>query len=72
MLEGMRMAAQGMMTQAAKQDVITNNLANVGTAGFRKESAQITSFNEILNREVGGMDGMTQSSYHTSYRNAGK
>ena len=66
MLEGMRMAAQGMMTQAAKQDVITNNLANVGTAGFRKESAQITSFNEILNREVGGMDGMTQSSCEIS------
>ncbi len=66
MLDGMKMAAQGMMTQAAKQDIITNNLANVGTAGFRKESASITSFNQILNREVGGMDGMTQSSCEIS------
>ncbi|MBQ7529275.1 flagellar hook-basal body protein [bacterium] len=62
MLEGMRMAAQGMMTQAARQDVITNNLANVGTAGFRKESTQISSFNQILNREVGDMDGIHQTS----------
>ena len=66
MLDGMKMAAQGMMTQSAKQDIITNNLANVGTAGFRKESATITSFTQILNREVGGMDGMTQSSCELS------
>ena len=62
MLDGMKMAAQGMMTMSAKQDIITNNLANVGTAGYRKESIAITSFTEILDREVGG-DGMNQSSY---------
>ena len=61
MLDGMKMAAQGMMTMSAKQDIITNNLANVGTAGYRKESITISSFTEILNREVG--DGMNQSSY---------
>lgn len=63
MLDGMKMAAQGMMTMSAKQDIITNNLANVGTTGYRKESITISSFTEILNREVGGMDGMQQSSY---------
>lgn len=62
MLDGMKMAAQGMMTQSARQDIITNNLANVGTAGYRKESISISSFTEILNRETGGMDGMHQSS----------
>lgn len=62
MLDGMKMAAQGMMTMSAKQDIITNNLANVGTAGYRKESIAITSFTEILDREVGA-DGMNQSSY---------
>lgn len=63
MLDGMKMAAQGMMTQSARQDMITNNLANVGTTGYRKESIVISSFTEILNREVGGMEGMHQSSY---------
>ena len=62
MLDGMKMAAQGMMTMSAKQDIITNNLANVGTAGYCKESIAITSFTEILDREVGA-DGMNQSSY---------
>lgn len=66
MLDGMKMAAQGMMTMSAKQDIITNNLANVGTAGYRKESISISSFTEILNRETGGMDGMHQSSCEIS------
>ncbi|HXE72873.1 MAG TPA: flagellar hook-basal body complex protein, partial [Candidatus Nitrosotenuis sp.] len=60
MLDGMRMAAQGMLAQSARQDIITNNLANVSSAGFRKESLMISSFTEILNREV-GMEGMTQA-----------
>jgi len=63
MLDGMKMATQGMMTLSAKQDIITNNLANVSTTGYRKESITISSFTDILNREIGGMDGMHQSSY---------
>ncbi|MEW6277555.1 MAG: flagellar hook-basal body protein [Candidatus Eremiobacterota bacterium] len=61
MLDGMKMATEGMMTMSVKQDIITNNLANVGTAGFRKESLVVSSFSDVLNREL-GMDGMTQTS----------
>lgn len=60
MLDGMKMATQGLLAMSARQDIITNNLANAGTVGFRKEGMVISSFTEILNREM-GMSGMTQA-----------
>jgi flagellar basal-body rod protein FlgF len=56
MLDGMKSATQGMMAMSVKQDVIANNLANAGTAGFRKEGLIISSFTEILDREAAGME----------------
>lgn len=60
MLDGMKVATEGMKTMSVKQDIITNNLANASTAGFRKEGIVVSSFTEILDREV-GMEGMTQA-----------
>lgn len=57
MLDGMKAATQGMMAMSVKQDIIANNLANASTAGFRKEGLVISSFTEILDREV-STDGM--------------
>lgn len=57
MLDGMKAATQGMMAMSVKQDIIANNLANASTAGFRKEGLVISSFTEILDREVSS-DGM--------------
>ena len=50
MLDGMRMATEGMMQMSVRQDVVTNNLANVGTAGFRRESLVIESFSATSER----------------------
>ncbi|GMU56719.1 MAG: flagellar basal-body rod protein FlgF [Candidatus Xenobia bacterium] len=61
MLDGMKMATQGMIAMSVKQDIITNNLANAGTIGFRKESMVVSSFSDVLNREL-GMQGMRQTS----------
>lgn len=63
MLDGFRTATQGMKAMSVKQDVIANNLANASTAGFRKEGLVISSFTEILDREVGG--GMTKAGGET-------
>ena len=41
---------------SVKQDVIANNLANASTVGFRKEGLIISSFTEIMDREVSGME----------------
>lgn len=56
MLDGFKSATQGMMAMSVKQDVIANNLANASTVGFRKEGLIISSFTEIMDREVSGME----------------
>lgn len=59
MLDGMKMATQGLMAMQEKQAVIANNLANVGTAGFRKEVMDVSSFSAILNRQVNRVGSFT-------------
>lgn len=61
MLDGMKMATQGMLAMSAKQDVIANNLANVGTAGFRKDTFLVSSFSQVLDKAVSVNDGYMQA-----------
>jgi flagellar basal-body rod protein FlgG len=37
-----------MITQEARQDVITNNLANANTVGFKGDNLAVGSFNDVL------------------------
>lgn len=48
MLKGLKTAALGMEALAKAQDVIANNIANINTAGFKKDIAVFKSFNEVL------------------------
>ncbi|KYH32643.1 flagellar hook-basal body protein [Neomoorella mulderi] len=48
MLRGLYLSATGMVVQELRQDVITNNLANASTGGFKSETATIQSFPEML------------------------
>jgi flagellar basal-body rod protein FlgF len=41
MLKGLYQAAEGMKVRLEAQDVISNNLANAGTAGFQREISMI-------------------------------
>ena len=50
MLKGIAAAASGMLPQLKRQEVITNNLANAGTAGFKRDRL----FVEQLNRARAG------------------
>ena len=61
MLDGMRMATEGMMNMSVRQEMVTNNLANAGTVGFRKESLVLESFSNIMNREMTGKGEVTGS-----------
>lgn len=58
MIRGIYTALSGMITQEAKQDVITNNLANAQTNGFKSDNLEIKKFDDVLlaNRDkiVGG------------------
>lgn len=48
MIRGLYSSALGMLALTNKQDVITNNLANASTTGYRRDYISITSFPEAL------------------------
>ncbi|MGL4799997.1 MAG: flagellar basal-body rod protein FlgF [Cellulosilyticaceae bacterium] len=54
MIRGLYTAATGMNAQAKKMDVISNDLANVNTAGYKKDDVVISSFPEVLMSKMGG------------------
>lgn len=48
MLKGLYTAYHGMVNEQNRMDVLTNNLANVSTNGFKKEGTTSQTFDEVL------------------------
>lgn len=48
MVKGLYTAYTGMINQEHRMDVLTNNLANADTNGYKKEGATAQSFDSIL------------------------
>jgi flagellar basal-body rod protein FlgF len=57
MLRGLYTAASGMISQQRKHDIVTNNIANVNTPGFKQGSAINRSFPEMLISRIGNGKG---------------
>lgn len=63
MLESLYIAASGMHAQQMNVDVVSNNLANVNTTGFKKSRVD---FEDLMYRNIArnnGLVGSTSSSY---------
>lgn len=58
MLDGMKMASQGMLAMMAKQDVISNNLANINTVGYQSSSAITRSFEGEMQAKMEGYESV--------------
>lgn len=56
MLRGLSTAASGMYAQQRKTDLITNNLANMNTPGYKESQSAIRAFPEMLLQKVGGIE----------------
>ena len=54
MIKGLYVAGTNMTTNMHKMDVISNNLANVNTTGFKKDTFEVESFNNRLFSRTGG------------------
>jgi flagellar basal-body rod protein FlgF len=52
MLKGIYANAQAMTALMAKQDVQSNNLANVNTTGFKKDRVNFEEFQEVLRGQI--------------------
>jgi len=48
MVKGLYAAYSGMINEQNRMDVLTNNLANASTTGFKKEGATSQAFNDVL------------------------
>lgn len=62
MLRGMYTSAQGMMTQMQALEVVSNNIANANTTGFRGAQAVQQSFPEMLLQSVKAIPGQPHHS----------
>ncbi len=52
MVRGLYTSAVGMMTQMQKMDVVSNNIANSDTVGFKKDTVVVRSFSEELSKRL--------------------
>lgn len=57
MIRALYTTVSGLITQEAKQDVITNNLSNVTTTGFKKDNLIVKKFGDVLIENYDKMDG---------------
>lgn len=48
MVKGLYSAYTGMLNEQNRMDIMTNNLANATTVGFKKEGSTSQSFNDVL------------------------
>lgn len=48
MIRGLYTSASGMLAEQMQTDVVTNNIANVNTAGYKKDTAVNQEFREML------------------------
>lgn len=52
MIRGLYTSGWSMMASSKKMDVISNNLANVNTTGYKKDTVVFESFPEVLTRRI--------------------
>ena len=48
MVKGLYAAYTGIINEQNRMDVLTNNLANAATTGYKKEGATSQAFNDVL------------------------
>lgn len=61
MLRGLYTAAGGLLTQQRRHDIITNNIANLATPGYKAQDTAIRSFPEMLIHLVNGGQGQAST-----------
>ncbi len=52
MLKGLYVAHMGMVNEQRRMDILTNNLANVSTVGYKKEGSTSQAFADILSIKI--------------------
>lgn len=64
MLRGLYAAGAGMISQQRKQEMLSNNLANINTPGFKGDQGSLRTFPNMLIKAVGTDHGRMTGSNH--------
>ncbi|WP_347877894.1 flagellar basal body protein [Peribacillus frigoritolerans] len=57
MLRGFYTAASGMLAQQRRTELLTNNMSNSNTTGYKADQLSVRSFPEMLISSMGGGNG---------------
>lgn len=71
MLRGLYTAWSGMVNEQNRMDIMTNNLANASTVGFKKEGATSQSFDDVLTVKLKDKSVGLSTVERTGIRNPG-
>lgn len=71
MLKGLYTAYTGMVNEQNRMDVITNNLANANTNGYKKEGATSQAFDDVLAYKIKDMSEPARTSRRLGVNNLG-
>lgn len=52
MVRGLYTASNGMIARQQKLDIVSNNLANVHTTGFKRDGVIVESFDSVLTKKI--------------------
>ena len=61
MIRGLYTAVNGLITQEAKMDVITNNMANANTTGFKGDTLSVKKFDDVLIESYDRKNGLNSN-----------
>ena len=56
MLRSLYIASTGMLAQREKMDIVTNNIINVDTTGYKKDTLLTKSFKDMMIQSMSGQD----------------
>nr|WP_318684907.1 flagellar hook-basal body protein [uncultured Acetatifactor sp.] len=71
MLRGLYTAHTGLINEQNRMDIMTNNLANASTVGFKKEGSTSQSFDDILTVKIKDASVGVQNIERTGINNPG-
>ncbi|RXZ01313.1 flagellar hook-basal body protein [Fictibacillus sp. S7] len=58
MLRGFYTAAAGMIAQQRRQEMLSNNIANINTPGYKADQTSLRAFPTMLQQQMGGTEGV--------------
>lgn len=71
MVKGLYTAYTGLVNEQNRMDILTNNLANASTVGYKKEGSTSQSFNDVLTVKIKDASVGMQNVQVSGWRNPG-